>query len=56
MTTARAEAVRLARRIEALDEELHTNRNILTTLIRDTPAAGLLELPGIGPEIGRAHV
>jgi transposase len=49
MTTARAEAVRLARRIEALDEELHTNRNTLTTLIRDTPAAGLLELPGIGP-------
>jgi transposase len=49
MTTARAEAVRLARRIEALDEELHTNRNTLTMLIRDTPGAGLLEPPGVSP-------
>ena len=49
MTTARAEAVRLARRIDALDKELHTNRNTLTTLISDTPGVGLLELPGIGP-------
>jgi len=33
----------------ANSRELHTNRNTLTTLIRDTPAAGLLGLPGIGP-------
>ena len=45
----RAEAVRPARRIEALDEELHANRNTLTTLITQTPAAGLLDLLGIGP-------
>ena len=54
MTTARAEAVRLARRIEALDKELHTNRNTLTTIISDTPAAGLLELPR--PDLSRRRL
>jgi hypothetical protein len=49
MSIARAEAVRLAKRINVLDKDLHTNRNTLAALIHQTPAAGLLDLPGIGP-------
>jgi transposase len=47
--TARAEAVRLAKRIVALDEELATNHKRMEALVRATPAAGLLDKPGIGP-------
>jgi transposase len=48
-TTARAETVRLARRIVALDEELSANQKTMDTLVRSTPAAGLLDKIGIGP-------
>ncbi|GAU71672.1 putative transposase [Streptomyces sp. NBRC 110611] len=47
--TARGEAVRLAKRIVALDEELSANAKSMTALVRATPAAGLLDKPGIGP-------
>ncbi len=47
--TGRAEAVRLAHRITALDTELATNLKTITTLLRATPAAGLLDHTGIGP-------
>ena len=47
--TARAEAVRLARRVGDLDRELRTNQARLTGLIRDSKAAVLLDKTGIGP-------
>jgi transposase len=47
--TARAEAVRLAKRIVALDQELAANQETMDTLVRSTPAAGLLDKIGIGP-------
>ncbi|MET9030935.1 IS110 family transposase [Nocardia sp. NPDC004168] len=47
--TARAEATRLANRVVALDDELTTNQKTIATLLRATPAAGLLEKTGIGP-------
>ncbi len=47
--TARAEAVRLATRIVALNDELTVNRKTIAALVRATPAAGLLDKTGIGP-------
>ena len=49
VATARAEAVRLAKRTVALDEELATNHDAIDTLVRATPAAGLLDKTGVGP-------
>lgn len=49
VATARAEAVRLAKRILALDEELAANQAQMTGLIRDSKAAMLLDKTGIGP-------
>lgn len=47
---AREEAVRLAQRVTALEEQLKTNTKRLTELIAQSPARGpLLEQPGIGP-------
>lgn len=46
---ARAEAVRLARRIVDLDQGLKTNNAQLTELIKISPAAPLLEETGFGP-------
>ncbi|MDS1272325.1 IS110 family transposase [Lipingzhangella sp. LS1_29] len=47
--TARAEAVRLGKRIVALDDELAANQETMDTLVRCTPATGLLDKVGIGP-------
>ncbi|RZS60693.1 IS110 family transposase [Xylanimonas ulmi] len=47
--TARAEAVRLARRVVELEDDLTENTKTLTTLLRQSPARVLLEMPGIGP-------
>lgn len=47
--TARAEAVRLARRIVALDDEIATNAKTTNALLQQSPARVLLEMPGIGP-------
>lgn len=49
LSTARAEAVRIAKRITALDEELATNTATSTALLRQSPARVLLEKTGIGP-------
>ena len=49
VATARAEAVRLAKRVTELDEELSANQAQMTRLIRDTRAAMLLDKTGIGP-------
>lgn len=46
---ARAEAVRLAKRVLAADQELAANSKQMTTLVRSSPARGLLDQPGIGP-------
>lgn len=46
--TARAEAIRLATRILALDTEVDANEQALTTLVRATHPT-LLKLPGVGP-------
>lgn len=46
---ARAEALRLARRVIALDEELAANTKTMTDLLRQSPARVLLDMPGIGP-------
>jgi len=47
--TARAEAVRLAKRVIDLNEELSANQTHMLTLIRDSKAAELLHKTGIGP-------
>jgi hypothetical protein len=47
--TARAEAVRLAKRLVALNEDLALNNTQMTSLIRDSKAAELLNKIGIGP-------
>lgn len=47
--TARAEAVRLAKRITVLDGELKDNQTRTTELLEASPAAPLLEETGIGP-------
>ncbi|WOQ68721.1 IS110 family transposase [Microbacterium limosum] len=46
--TARREAIRLARRITACDQDLADNRHEITALVRASDASGLLEQPGIG--------
>ena len=48
-STARAEAVRLAKRTDALDSELKDNHTRTTELLEASPAAPLLEQTGIGP-------
>lgn len=45
--TCRQEAVRLARRVRALDDDLTANRAAITELVRDA-APQLLELTGVG--------
>ncbi|MGH3434833.1 MAG: IS110 family transposase [Sciscionella sp.] len=49
VATARAEAVRLAKRILVLDAELAGNQANLHALIKDSKAAALLDKTGIGP-------
>jgi len=49
LSVARAEAIRLAKRIQALDKQLADNRAQLTMLIEQSKAAPLLEYAGIGP-------
>ena len=46
---ARAEAVRLAKRVRAADQELSAVTRQMTALLKNSPAAGLLDQPGIGP-------
>ncbi|MEA1264578.1 IS110 family transposase [Microbacterium sp. STF-2] len=46
---ARAEAIRLARRIRDLNDQLDTNKADMVLLIKSSPAAPILEEPGIGP-------
>ncbi len=46
---ARAEAVRLAKRVRAADKELADVTRQMTALLTTSPAAGLLDQPGIGP-------
>lgn len=46
---ARTEAVRLAKRARAAHEELTALARQMTTLLKDSPAAGLLDQSGIGP-------
>lgn len=46
---ARAEAVRLARRVVTLNDELARNTSMMTELIEQSPARGLLDKPGVGP-------
>lgn len=47
--TARAEAVRLAKRVVDLTEDLTTNQVQMTGLIRESKAAVLMDKTGIGP-------
>lgn len=47
--TARWEAVRLAKRIAALDEELKVVTTRITDMVRKSPAGVLLDQPGIDP-------
>lgn len=49
LAIARTEAIRLAKRVAAADTELATSTAQLTKLIKQSPAAGLLDQPGIGP-------
>lgn len=46
---ARAEAVRLAKRIHHAETDLKTNYAAITALVADSPAAGLTREIGIGP-------
>lgn len=46
---ARAEAVRLAKRVHATDTDLRDNHARLTEFVAASPAAGLLEWTGVGP-------
>ncbi|GAA4136862.1 transposase [Leifsonia aquatica] len=46
---AREEAVRLARRVHELTEQLAANLNRMTGLIQTSPAAPLLQITGVGP-------
>ncbi len=47
--TARSEAVRLAKRVIALDGELTENTRATSRLLEESPARVLLDKPGIGP-------
>lgn len=49
LSIARAEVVRLAKRITALDVELRENKSTLETLVVKSLAATLLPITGIGP-------
>ncbi len=49
MVIARAEAVRLAKRVLDLDQELAENVKTTTSLLKQSPARVLLDKPGIGP-------
>lgn len=49
ISVARVEAVRLAKRIRAIDDELAENRAQLQSLIQQSKAAPLLDKTGIGP-------
>lgn len=49
VAVARDEAVRLAQRVTALDEQLKTNTKRVTEPIAQSPARNLLQQPGIGP-------
>src|SRR5690242_671387 len=49
--TARAEAIRLAKRITILDTELNDNHTRTAELLEASPAAALLDEKGIGPVI-----
>lgn len=49
IATARAEAVRLAKRITTLDDELAENLKTTSALLNQSPAKALLEDTGIGP-------
>jgi transposase len=46
---ARDEAIRLAKRIMTLNDELASNTATMTELIKQSPARGLLDKPGVGP-------
>jgi len=48
-STARTEAIRLARRIQDCDQTLHDNVAELTALVQASPVACLLDKKGIGP-------
>ncbi|MBM7516373.1 IS110 family transposase [Nocardioides nitrophenolicus] len=48
LATARAEAIRLATRVVALDSEVDANEQALLEMVTDTHAS-LLDLPGLGP-------
>lgn len=48
-STARAEAVRMAKRVVALSEQLAANQAQMIALIRASKAAALLDKTGIGP-------
>ncbi len=49
VATARTEAVRLAKRVSELDQEISANQTQMTCLIRESKAAVLLDKTGIGP-------
>ena len=49
MRVARVEANRLAKRVAAADRDLAANSKQMTALLASSPAAGLLDQPGIGP-------
>jgi transposase len=49
VATARAEAIRLAKRAADLDQQIKTNQTTITSLIRQTKAAPLMNKTGIGP-------
>ncbi len=49
LSVARAETIRLAKRIHALDVELAQNRSQPESLLQQSKAAVLLDHPGIGP-------
>lgn len=49
LKVARAEAVRLAKRVRAASQELAANATQVTALLQDSPARKLLDQPGIGP-------
>lgn len=46
---ARAEAVRLAKRVVTLNDDLVRNTATMTELIKQSPARGLLDKTGVGP-------
>ena len=49
VSTARDEAIRLAKRVLALNDDLQDNHDRLAELVEASPAAVLLAEPGIGP-------